>query len=751
MLTPLTSDLSNEEIVDVLKSQVEPYAAPLISYEFESAGSSYLPTVFKHATERGLLTPLSLAAARRSAAIPYWGPTTEKFSWWAAVQSLHTPELNPGEAWADALLAHLGALTPERRAPWTALMTFARTATAGKPSAKWLKEAGKQVGAVGAEAFREVLTACLPLLTRPRSFRLEPALYGPDPNLILDEFNAQSLKGLLWLAPLAADAALARAVAGTVDAALKKVPGVGPRAPKIANAAAYALSQMESDAALSALARLASTVTFKGTLKEVQKPLDAVATRLHVSREDLLELGVPTLGMEAVGERRETLGDVEARLTVGAGGAALTFSRGGRALKSVPASIKKDFAAEWKELKAAQKEAEQAASALAQRLDALMIEPRVWPGERWRERFQGHPLAGTVARRLIWEVDGTPACHDSGELRDVEGRPVPLRPAAEVRLWHPLGRGVDEVLAWRRRLEALGVRQPFKQAWREVYVLTGAERRTGTYSNRFAGHILKQHQFHQLAALRGWRNRLRLMVDDSYPPATRDLPAYGLRAEYWIEGIGEDYRTDTNESGSFLRVVTDQVRFYPLGAPENHAHAGGGGYTMWVNQDQQPTAPLPLEQLPPLALSEILRDVDLFVGVASVGNDPTWQDGGPGGRFREYWQSYSFGELTETAKTRAEYLGRLIPRLKIAERLSLEGRFLRVRGDRRSYRIHLGSSNILMDPNDEYLCIIPGGKGDGPDMDFDSDRVLSLILSKAFLLADDARITDPVILAQLGR
>ena len=36
-------------------------------------------------------------------------------------------------------------------------------------------------------------------------------------------------------------------------------------------------------------------------------------------------------------------------------------------------------------------------------------------------------------------------------------------------------------------------------------------------------------------------------------------------------------------------------------------------------------------------------------------------------------------------------------------------------------------------------------------MDFDGDRVLSLILSKAFLLADDARITDPVILAQLGR
>ena len=34
---------------------------------------------------------------------------------------------------------------------------------------------------------------------------------------------------------------------------------------------------------------------------------------------------------------------------------------------------------------------------------------------------------------------------------------------------------------------------------------------------------------------------------------------------------------------------------------------------------------------------------------------------------------------------------------------------------------------------------------------FDDDRVLSLILSKAFLLAADTRITDSSITAQIGR
>lgn len=149
-----------------------------------------------------------------------------------------------------------------------------------------------------------------------------------------------------------------------------------------------------------------------------------------------------------------------------------------------------------------------------------------------------------------------------------------------------------------------------------------------------------------------------------------------------------------------------------------------------------------------------MRDVDLFVGVASVGNDPTRQDGGLRGRYRDYWQSYSFGELSATAETRIQLLARLIPRLAIADRCTLDGRFLKVRGDLRTYKIHLGSSNILMEPNDQYLCIVPGrGSGeaarDNLFLPFEGDGVLSIILSKAFLLAEDTRISDPTITRQI--
>ncbi len=145
-----------------------------------------------------------------------------------------------------------------------------------------------------------------------------------------------------------------------------------------------------------------------------------------------------------------------------------------------------------------------------------------------------------------------------------------------------------------------------------------------------------------------------------------------------------------------------------------------------------------------------MRDVDLFVGVCSVGNDPNWQNGGT--RQGDYWQTVSFGDLTATAQTRKEVLLRLVPRLAIAGQCSFSDRFLIVRGAWRTYKIHLGSGNILMEPNDQYLCIVPDRSPQGAGnvyLPFEGDGTLAVILSKAFLLAGDEKITDPSIVRQI--
>ncbi|PZQ60287.1 MAG: hypothetical protein DI570_14490 [Phenylobacterium zucineum] len=55
-------------------------------------------------------------------------------------------------------------------------------------------------------------------------------------------------------------------------------------------------------------------------------------------------------------------------------------------------------------------------------------------------------------------------------------------------------------------------------------------------------------------------------------------------------------------------------------------------------------------------------------------------------------------------------------------------------------------------PSDRYLCIVPDqepAETAGLRLPFTGDRVLSTILSKAFLLVDEDRIKDPTILRQL--
>ncbi len=705
---------------------------------------------------RGEAIPVSTVAMLRRSNIVYEG-----------IKDSPVPELllrlrvqngvNPGEAWADALLRDLETIA--QRDAWQELLEHARS-PASKPNAAWEKKARGLIQRIGADAVAKHLLAWLPLIGAARTQPLHAAPFARgDANQLFDQFNTRVARGLVWFAALlpASDHA-ARTFAGITLTSLKKVAGVGPRDPMLANAGVFALGRMNTLFAVGQLARLKTKVTFKTTLKEIEKALEAAATQQGVSKADLEELSIPTMGLEEVGKADFEFGEARAELRVVNSIVSLQwFDAKGKTLKNPPSSLKKDFADELKELKSVVKDVEGMLAAQSIRLERLVLARKPWTLEDWKQRYLDHALVGCVARRLVWTFsysgDVQNGIWADGQIVDSSGQPVELHADATVTLWHPLDSSAERVLDWRTLLETCGIVQPWKQAHREIYLLTAAEERTDVYSNRFAAHILKQHQFNQLAALRGWRHKLRLMVDDSYPPATLELPQWNLRAEFWVEGAGDGYGTDTNETGTYFYLSTDQVRFYPLNAPENHAHAGSGQYEQWVNQDSIPTPPLRLETIPKLVLSEVLRDVDLFVGVASVGNDPTWNDGGPQGRYREYWQHYSFGDLTETAQSRKALLETLVPRLKIKDVTRVEGKFLHVKGTRHEYKIHLGSGNILMLPNDQYLCIVPGQSVQTAATDiklpFEGDRTLAVILSKAFMLADDKNIKDPTITRQL--
>ncbi|MCW3062033.1 MAG: hypothetical protein JWQ02_3854 [Capsulimonas sp.] len=647
-----------------------------------------------------------------------------------------------GEPWGDSVLDNLAGMTAAERAQWNALLTHAMAADAAKPSAKWLNQARPLVEAIGQDAFLERLKAWTALFTAhhlPPNHEPEGAyeryLEWTRLSTLLNH-NYSALKGLAWGCRLIENDARIPALLGDLaDHALRKIPGHGPKSAKIGNACISSLGAMSGMAAVAQLSRLKRKVKYVASQGMIETALAEAAQRAGLPAEDLEELATPTFDLDESGQRREELGEYFAELALtSAGHVELMWSdRDGKVLKSVPAEVKKNHAETLKELKQSADEMGKMLPALRDRLEGLLLADRSWKVTDWRERYIEHPVMGTMAHRLIWSfTDGERSMLGmwrNGEIVNEIGQTLPsISKDAVVRLWHPLGADPQTVLAWRQWLETHEVRQPFKQAHREIYVLTDAEIATATYSNRFAAHIIRQHQFQALCRERGWRYQLQGGFDGANTP-TLNLPKHGLRAEFWVEG-GEGHAMSASYID--LYVSTDQVRFY----------------------NDQGTL-LPLADVPPLLFSEIMRDVDLFVGVCSIGNDPNWRNNDGVRNYDAYWTGYSFGDLTATAQTRRDVLSRLLPRLKIANQCTLEGKFLHVRGELRAYKIHLGSGNILMEPNDQYLCIVPDRKKDAKAdatnvfLPFEGDQTLAVIFSKAFLLAEDDQIKDATILRQI--
>lgn len=528
--------------------------------------------------------------------------------------------------------------------------------------------------------------------------------------------------------------------------------GTGPggskllRSERTASACVRILTARGTDEEVAVLARIRAKVKKKTLSKVIDTALSTIADRLGITGEELLERTVPDFGLNRDGTRTDHLGEHPATLSLKVdGGAALGFvSAKGRLAASPPAALRTSHPDQIKALRAELKELRQTVAAERIRLEEFLAQGRVWDAAPWVRHYLDHPVTGALARRLLWEVSGddgrTWVCGlpeadgDHWRLVDSDGaenaHTATMDGGARVRLWHPVRSHPESVHRWREHLIDREVAQPFKQAYREIYLLTPAEEATRVYSNRYAAHILRYGQakallnerrwsVHQLDGWHGGENGTAERLCTDRESGTSWQVSFDI-------ALADRYETDP-----VRHCVTDQVRFHRAGEEE----------------------PAALTQVPALVLSEAMRDVDLAVGVSSIAADPQWVDRGEGAHL-PYWHRTAFGELTENAVVRREALARLLPRLSAADRMEIDGRFLRVRGDLRSYRIHLGSANILMEPDDSYLCVVPSGREKGPGvfLPFEQDGGrLALILSKALMLARDSAIEDESITRQIRR
>ncbi|MDW3713842.1 MULTISPECIES: DUF4132 domain-containing protein [unclassified Pseudomonas] len=371
----------------------------------------------------------------------------------------------------------------------------------------------------------------------------------------------------------------------------------------------------------------------------------------------------------------------------------IVAGKGGKRLKSVPAALRKhEDLAELKTLQARMKDQ---IRRFRLTLEAMMARGEALELTQLRQLLR-MPAARLLLDHLVlrdgdgqlgWlDGDAFTLCSLAGPARPIEG---PLLIAHPLHLFE-----AGALSAWQQALVAQRRVQPFKQVFRELYLLTPAERENGLKSLRFAGHVLRSAVAARLLRARGW--------------TTHD---------------GEEVFRNWGQGLYAFVDFPDAQRYLPLTET----------ITLQAIEFVRDRAPLPLEEVPPLVFSETLRDADLIVSVAFTGETGT------------------HAGSAEVIQRRAELVQALVGNLGLAN-VRCEGHHAHITGSRARYRLHLGSGVIHIEPGN-YLCIVPAGKpADDLYLPFaDSDARTSEIISKLFLLLDDGAIDDPSILEQIRR
>jgi hypothetical protein len=528
------------------------------------------------------------------------------------------------------------------------------------------------------------------------------------------------------------------------------------RSRKAVSACCASLGAIGTPEAIALLGKARRHITDKGQLKQIDKALARAGSKEALSLDDMQERAMASHGVGQDGRRVVELEGWRVELSVESTRKAKlqSISPIGKVTRGIAKAFTelaggKEAA---KSLTESVEDIERILPEARRRLEGSFRNRRHWPLAFWQAHLAGNGLLHTIVSRLVWcFTDDKGNTHSAmlhnNQLYDHAGKGVDLKGDDwTVTLWHPVNDMAETVAAWRTFIIKEKIRQPFLQTWRPVYVVTDAERKTVTYSNRFAAHVLEQAPAMAVLKAKGW-NAVNRVVDGNNAANARvrlSLAAYGLAAEYWVAGVGSRLQAipgADQQSTMYAFVATDRLAFFKL---EKSKTAGGDGVA--------------IEDVPVMALSEVMLDIDTIVARTSIGNDRNWKDEGSNARYpaseavqlANYRDVYRAGHSAELAASRFAFLKEILPGLEIGSRCSLAPDYLLVDGNHHSYKINLTSGGIYIAPNDRYICIVPSSRGAKDTLlPFEDDAGLSIIISKALLLAHDDKVDDPHIRSQL--
>ena len=370
----------------------------------------------------------------------------------------------------------------------------------------------------------------------------------------------------------------------------------------------------------------------------------------------------------------------------------IIYEKAGKELKSLPTKLKKDkYIEDIKEVHKNLKE--------QYRRSRKMLEEAMEDGTEFYgyeiENLMTNPVIAPILKSLVFKMDKNLGYYEDKKLKSVNKKAVTVKDDSLLKIAHCFDLFESgEWASYQKDIFDRELKQPFKQVFRELYVKTVDEKGRDK-SLRYAGHQVQPTKTVALLKTRRW------IIDGQE----------GLEKVYYKENIiAKIYALADWFSPADIEAPTlEEVQFF----------------------DRKTFKPILIDDVPDLVFTEVMRDIDLVVSVAHIGDvDPE--------------ASHS---TIEMRKAIVEFNCKLfkLKNVKFSENHVL------IKGERAEYSIHLGSG-LIHQKAGSAINILPvhsqhRGRVFLPFID--DDPKTAEIMTKVILFAQDEKIKDVFILEQI--
>ena len=370
----------------------------------------------------------------------------------------------------------------------------------------------------------------------------------------------------------------------------------------------------------------------------------------------------------------------------------IIYEKAGKELKSLPTKLKKDkYIEAIKEVHKNLKE--------QYRRSRKMLEEAMEDGTEFYgyeiENLMTNPVIAPILKSLVFKMENDLGYYMDKKLKSAKKKSVAVKDDSLLKIAHCFDLFESgEWATYQKDIFDRELRQPFKQVFRELYVKTVDEKGRDK-SLRYAGHQVQPAKTVALLKTRRW------IIDGQE----------GLEKVYYKKNIIAKIfaLADWFSPADIEAPTLEEVQFF----------------------DRKTFKPILIDDVPDLIFTEVMRDIDLVVSVAHIGDvDPE--------------ASHS---TIEMRKAIIEFNCKLF---KLKNVTFTENHAL-IKGERAEYSIHLGSG-LIHQKAGSAINVLPvhsqhRGRVFLPFID--DDPKTAEIMAKVILFAQDDKIKDVFILEQI--